>query len=426
MKKIAQNLLLVLSSVLLSLLVFEVLIRLFIFPSEKAYGTLFGRELPPFRMIPTEAPDRKDSDDNGRTDWYKNLVVGGKKISRGDLWGFHKEDAMIGYLPEENRVSANGWWQSNNLGARSRLNTAPAIPQGQKRILIFGDSFANGSRVPQEDTWPSVLNSEMTGVEVVNFGVDGYSMGQSLLRYRSIKNKLDYDIVTLMIVPVADLWRDINTLRSLGEADWGTYAVYPRFVVTSDGLKLVASPYQNEAQVIRENGEWLSEKLKTYLHRYDRFYFKSQYEQPWLIGHSIAYKLIARADFIFRKKQLLSEAVYGPPALNSEAVRVADEIFRTMKDEAAREGKKFILIILPEMHALTKLKQRKPYRHGWAAMVELFCGGGMACIDLTPALNSVPLALLDSGYDGSHFGPETNRRIAAAVRNELENRFLGQ
>ena len=44
-------------------------------------------------------------------------------------------------------------------------------------------------------------------------------MGQAFLRYGQIRNTLDYDIVLLMFVPAEDLWRDINTLRSLEVMD---------------------------------------------------------------------------------------------------------------------------------------------------------------------------------------------------------------
>ena len=46
---------LVLSSLLLTLIILEITLRAFIHPSEISYGTLFERELPPHKVIPTSS-----------------------------------------------------------------------------------------------------------------------------------------------------------------------------------------------------------------------------------------------------------------------------------------------------------------------------------------------------------------------------------
>jgi hypothetical protein len=332
-----------------------------------------------------------------------------------------REDQVLGYAPKENMISLNGWWQSNNIGARERYNIPKEKPQGQKRILVFGDSFAHGSRVPQEETWPSVLEAKNGDLEVINLGVDGYSMGQSLLRYREIRKKIDYDIVILIFVPVADLWRDINTMRSLGEEDWEGYEVYPRFVLECGKLSLIKSPYKDQSSLEENNSTALSEELKSHLRKYDRFYFISKYETPWLIGNFLTYKLLARAYYIMKMNLLEYETKYGPQKIYSEAMQVSKHIFIAMDEEAKQEEKGFILVFLPDHYALFKINKSRSYRNSWTKMVSSICGSGLYCIDLADGLTQLPACQIDTAYDGSHYGPKMNRKIAELISNHLES-----
>ena len=53
-------------------------------------------------------------------------------------------------------------------------------------------------------------------------------------------------------------------------------------------------------------------------------------------------------------------------------------------------------------------------------MISFLCDGTFACFDLTAMFRKVPLPELDLVYDGYHYGPKTNRRIAKAVAHYLE------
>ena len=220
--KHARRLVAIIVSTLAALVAVEVGARLLLRPSDRSYGRLFARELPPFRVVVTTAPPAP----TGMSEWHDGLIVEGRRISRGDLWGFHRPDPVLGYTHLENTSSSNGWWQSNNLGARAEADMEKAIPAGLTRILVFGDSFGHGSRVPQDAAWPAVMEHEHAGVEVVNLAVDGYGMAQSFLRFEQMRRLLDYDLAVLMFAPEADLWRDINTIRDLGEPDGATCGAF--------------------------------------------------------------------------------------------------------------------------------------------------------------------------------------------------------
>jgi hypothetical protein len=142
------------------------------------------------------------------------IVVDGVRLTRGDALGHLRLDRDLGYTHIENVVSSNGWWQSNNVGARSHNDTPRQKPPDGARVLAFGESFAQGSRVAKEDAWPNIMDAVANGLEVVNLAVDGYSMAQAVLRFEKIRQQVDYDTALLMFVPDADLWRDVNMVAN--------------------------------------------------------------------------------------------------------------------------------------------------------------------------------------------------------------------
>ena len=141
MKRIArQDILLFFASVCLIVLLAEAGLRFLSQPSEYSSGRFLGHELPPYKLLLDEPLRMR----RNRSEWVDGLIVDGKKITVGDLWGIYREDALLGYVPQENTVSANGWWESNNIGARAREATSPVIPPGLTRLLVFGESLAQG------------------------------------------------------------------------------------------------------------------------------------------------------------------------------------------------------------------------------------------------------------------------------------------
>src|SRR4029077_19922460 len=100
-------------------------------------------------------------------------------------------------------------------------------------------------------------------------------MAQSILRFRETTRLLEYDTAMLVFAPAVDLWRDVNTIRSLAKPDWNSYAIMPRFVLEKGRLTLVKSPYEIGSEIYRDNADGLSETLRRHLRAYDRFYFRT-------------------------------------------------------------------------------------------------------------------------------------------------------
>jgi hypothetical protein len=399
------------ASCVVALALIEGSLRVLVRPSELSAGRLFGFELPPIRVI----PDRDFEPDTGRDEAYRGLVVDGQRITVGDLWGFHREDARLGYVTREGMTSRNGWWQSNGLGARERAETLRAIPDGKTRVLVFGDSYAQGSRLPQEQTWPEVVEARWPALDLVNLAVDGYGMGQAYLRYQGLRDALDHDVVLLMFVPIRDLWRDVNVLRTLGE-DWDLYLLMPRYTLDGSALRLVPPPYADPTEVFRANRRGLSPELERHLRRYDRFYFEGEHRPvATATGRLVLPRLLAEVGYLLRRRSLRD----GGLDRESEALAVTHAIFVAMDADVRRSGARFVVVLLPSERDLERLRGSAGYRREWRALVEWLGEQQMDCIDLSGPLLDRPTEELDTGYDGTHFGPKVNARIAGVVGQAL-------
>jgi hypothetical protein len=114
-------------------------------------------------------------------------------------------------------------------------------PADEFRIAIIGDSFADGYTVEFEDLFSEVLKQQLierTGrnVEVINFGVAGYSTDQELLLYQR-KVKLYQPDITILMFQDNDVW--FNSVEYL-EA-WGS-GYKPLFRIDNGTLKLTNVP----------------------------------------------------------------------------------------------------------------------------------------------------------------------------------------
>jgi len=399
-----NNLLLLLASLGLGFGLVEVGVRLLISSSEDGYGRVLGVELPPLRVFRHSVlPLEWSSEAAGR------LFEDGP-ITFGDLYGHVREDPALGYTARENAISANGWWQSNGVGAR-RKHEVLGDASGP-RLLVFGESFAHASRVRQEHAWASVLDSLCPEIEVVNFGVDGYSMAQSYLRYRALGPKLEHDNVLFMFVPSVDLWRDLNTLRSL--RGWSDLPVVPRFVLDNGSLRLIESPYRSLAEAVRGNQGGISRRLQDHLNRYDRFYCSPMYDVPPLLGELMLYKITAVAWCRVKLARLEAELLKP----ESEAVRLTRAMFAALRLEAEENGRRFVLVLLPTRSDLNKLGRDEGHAETLSELGRLFCSEN-ECMDLTEPLATLPLEQVDRGADGTHYGPATNRRIAEILASRF-------
>jgi lysophospholipase L1-like esterase len=74
-------------------------------------------------------------------------------------------------------------------------------PEGKRRILFLGDSYVWGFGVEIEEAVAERLEAQLTGVEVINGGVSGYSTDQELLWLEREGVRYKPDLVILVVTP---------------------------------------------------------------------------------------------------------------------------------------------------------------------------------------------------------------------------------
>jgi len=398
-------------SAALFFLIVELVLRTLVSPAENAYGILFGERLPPMDVVPWSRVRSTDEMLARRKQWADGLVVGGKRINYDDMGAIVREDPVIGYAPEESLISSNNWYITNSIGARAHNEFTRDIPIGRKRVLLFGDSFTAGMLLPQDETWAHYLDTKSGDLEVVNFGVGGYGMGQSYLRYRQVKDKLKFNYVFLMIVPTSDLFRDINIIRSMASKKWDSHKTNARFIIDNGELKLIPSPYETINEMISDNQNGLSEKLAAHLEKYESYYYPPIHRNNSVLMGSIFYKLLL-VGLNDNHNNSLKRVLMKP---GSEAMRVNRQIFSDMNQSVNSNGAKFVVIVLPREPDIRKYNSRPGFHRQWNEMVDYFQSDEYLLWNLMDEFQHVDGDYLDKAYDNTHYGHKATRRIAEFI-----------
>ncbi len=180
------------------------------------------------------------------------------------LLGWRHKASTEGYYPiEANRVKES----FNSKGIRG-----PDYSYEKKetafRILILGDSFAEGYMVEFKDLFSEIIKSKLKGrgidCEVINLGTAGYSTDQELLLFQSEGEKYKPDLTVLMFY-FNDIWYNSQSVY------WRGYK--PLFKLKDGELFLTNTPLPN------------------FEGKYPKSYFRSV--KYWLIIHSKLYILFS-------------------------------------------------------------------------------------------------------------------------------------
>ena len=127
----------------------------------------------------------------------RNLLLIGNQASLDNLYKFRLVYALyyaknkknyfwntsddLGYTVGKNKEF--GLYTTNSNGIRGKKEY-PLIPSDNIfRIACFGDSFVFCDDEKDKDPWEYYLENSINNLEVINFGVSGYGVSQSYLRY---------------------------------------------------------------------------------------------------------------------------------------------------------------------------------------------------------------------------------------------------
>ena len=129
---------------------------------------------------------------------------------RDKVYGFLSADPIVGYaLTDGSFVIREPGWNYGTLTIRQGLRINPKFDplSPSDPILAVGDSFVFGDQVSDDETWPALLERRLNR-RVVNGGVSGYGLLQSVLRAEQLLKQQPYSLVILSILIDVALLRD--------------------------------------------------------------------------------------------------------------------------------------------------------------------------------------------------------------------------
>lgn len=249
-------------------------------------------------------------------------------------------DPLLGWAPRPGSASENGKYEYNSDAIRTdhRDLVVSKVPaQGVLRIAIFGDSFVHGDDVPFEDTWGYFLerNLKKAGIdaEVLNFGVGGYGMDQSLLRWREIGYLYEPQIV-IFGLQLDNIMRNGNLARPLYFPNTEIPFFKPRFLLEKNGLKLVNTPTPSPDKIMG-----IVENFNTWEYsEYEYWYDKDKYKNHIFLNS----KLISFCYSFLNEKYFKKRS-----AREQDLESLSLAIISAFKAGVESKGKSFYVIFLP-------------------------------------------------------------------------------
>jgi len=316
----------------------------------------------------------------------------------------------------------------NEHGFRDRERSYEK-PADTVRIAVLGNSWTEALQVPLEKTYSAVLERLLTrstcfarkNVEVLNFGVAGYSTGQELLELQQEVWKYGPDIVVLAFYPARDIANNVRELNNAANPERSPYFVYRGGgLALDDSFRALPElqPRQIKLQIL---GYLVDDHVRLL--------------QALNAGRRFVKIRFAMAAAKERAEQAgvdnLEFAIYGPAALPGMQAgwMVTEGLLLAIRDEVKAHGAEFRVVILatrpqviPDPGKRAELMRKLGVRdlnYADRRILEFGAREGIAVTALAPALSDYTEAqrIYLNGFNRTNLGAghwnETGHRLAA-------------
>lgn len=129
--------------------------------------------------------------------------------------------------------------ETNSSGFRCNHEFSKEKPDGIFRVLLFGDSFTAGDGVSNKFRFGDLLEKQIDGLQVLNFGLPGTGTDQQYLAYQNFGQELDFDL--LLICPLVQNIKRVSsryeTVITRENGDIG-YLAKPYYEMINQRLEL--------------------------------------------------------------------------------------------------------------------------------------------------------------------------------------------
>lgn len=241
--------------------------------------------------------------------------------------------------------------------------------EGKTRILILGDSFAMGTVVAREKTFPAILEKLLNEncekkVEVINASVAGWGTAQQLLYYNNEGHKYSPDITILALYKTNDI------LDNSYEIDRERWNWRPFFYISRENKLEIWQPPEKIINSHYRNGKVKSKlrALKDFLRENSRTYCLLYKTLPWLFPH-ITKKLRDGRIMTPLKKIPTEWAVFAKNEYSIEiknAIEITKRIILELRLRVESNGGKFIVLEIPcALQVDKKIREDTLKSYGW-------------------------------------------------------------
>jgi|FEC22Drversion2_1045045.scaffolds.fasta_scaffold01007_3 hypothetical protein len=131
---------------------------------------------------------------------WPNIARERMSIDSGGACAYRHDDLLGWSLPPNcaspaYRIDADGF----------RSTSAAGLAASAPPVLVTGSSFAMGDEVDDDQTWPAYLQ-DLLGRRVLNAGVSGYSLDQTVLNAERLAARVHPALIVVSFTP-GDVWR---------------------------------------------------------------------------------------------------------------------------------------------------------------------------------------------------------------------------
>ncbi len=313
-----------------------------------------------------------------------------RDLGRSSFNGANNYDPLLGWVLAPGRKTGSPEYSFTTGDYGLRMHQFEIIAPQRGGVLAVGDSFAAGSEVSDQFTWPAQLES-MLGVPVHNAGVGAYGVDQIVLRAETLIDKLQPDV--LIVSPLAD-----DSLRN-------TYARYgapkPYFDIVDGKLDLRGVPVPTDIISSRELGLLRS-----------------------ILGHSyVLHKIMTQIGYydVWIDNSLRYQQVHNNEMGTKISCLLMDRLVKIRNERGIR------VLVMVQYGGPDSLGKEPPW-YG-QEVVECAREAGLQTIDTHPSLNAVSqrgieafqelYVMHDSNRVYGHMSPAGNHFIAELARTAL-------
>ncbi|MFY4728277.1 SGNH/GDSL hydrolase family protein [Nitrospira sp. BLG_2] len=312
-------------------------------------------------------------------------------------------DDLMGWTLEPNKSSSDGLYYSSAEGIRApQVGISFAKDTEKTRIALVGDSFTFGEEVEYEDTWGYRLEKDLgPDVEVLDFGVPGYSVGQAYLRYGKDVRDWHPKIVIFGLIS-HDINRSLWVYPFLSAPDWKVPFSKPRHILRQGRLVNINVPPLPPDSIFARGSVLELPYLK-----YDRGYTPYDWEERFF-HHSYLARLVVS---IF-PRWIAAQYDNTDKALVSVNAKILKEFVRS----ATQDGAIPLLVYFPSGIDLASTDSTDSLGR------RVLQKAGLPYTDPTPCLLEVPSSARFAA--GHHYSPQGNAAVAKCLA-EVIREVLG-